>query len=45
MYKVRVRGRLELTRIRDSLLVEVPTNMAVLYEFARDSAHRADDSF
>jgi hypothetical protein len=40
-----VRGRPVLARVRDSLLVEVPTNMAALHEFARDSAHRADDSF
>jgi hypothetical protein len=40
-----VRGRLALARIRDSLLLEVPTNMAALHELARDSAHRDDDSF
>jgi hypothetical protein len=40
-----VRGRLALARVRDSLLLEVPTSMAARHEFACDNAHRADDNF
>jgi len=38
-------GHFALARIRVSLLLEVPVDMATLHEFARNSAHKADDDF
>jgi len=40
-----VRGHFALARIRVSLPLEVPVDMAALHEFARDSAHKGDDDF
>jgi hypothetical protein len=45
VYEIRSAGQLALARVRDSLLLEVPTSIAARHEFARDSAHRADDYF
>ena len=40
-----MRGHLALARIGDSLPLEVPIDVGTLHEFARDSAHKADDDF
>ena len=40
-----VQGHLALAGIRVSLPLEVPSDMAALHEFVRDSAHRADNDF
>ena len=40
-----MRSHLALARIGDSLPLEVPIDVAALHEFARDSAHKANDGF
>lgn len=40
-----MQGRSALTRISTHLRRKVPIGVAVLHEFARDSAHKADDDF
>lgn len=40
-----MQGYLALARIGVSLPLEVLVDMATLYEFARDSAHKADNDF
>jgi len=40
-----MRGHLTLARIRVSLPLKVLIDMATLYEFARDNAHKANNDF
>jgi hypothetical protein len=40
-----VRGYLALARISNSLPLEVPIDVATLYDFARVSAHKDDNYF
>ena len=40
-----MQGYLALARIRVSLLLEVPNDIATLHALVRDGAHRVDNNF